>query len=233
MRTDAIHKHGFTLIELLVVVAIIGILSAIAINNYHLALEKTDAAGAQHNLRILSTALQSYRLDHNAYPLADGVADSKPHPDQTAWGCGPSANGYWSGVPILLVEQGYCQESNLFDPALKRKHKESIEAYSTCGPSSFSGHHVPRWQFMRFAYNYAALDAGAASGGETNIEESDDGDVWLVRSLHLDVANFDPDRAVSFPHRIVPEDEPDSVWLGEYELTVGGEIRPRAVKRLR
>ncbi|MDP8242606.1 MAG: prepilin-type N-terminal cleavage/methylation domain-containing protein [Candidatus Hinthialibacter antarcticus] len=233
MRTDAIHKQGFTLIELLVVVAMIGILSAIAINNYHLALEKTDAAGAQHNLRILSTALQSYRIDHNAYPLADGLADSVPRPDQTAWGCGPAANGYWSGVPLALVDQGYCQEPNLYDPALKRKYNESIEAYSTCEPSTFSGHQVPRWRFMRFAYNYAALDAGAAGGGEQNVEESKDGGVWLVRSLHIDVGDFDLERAVPFPHRVVPEDEPNSVWNGEFELTLGGDIHLRAVQRLR
>ncbi len=231
MRNDAIGTRGFTLIELLIVVAIISILSLVATNNYHQAIERADAAGAQHNLRILNTALQSYRLDHGVFPLADGLADTVPRPDLTAWGCGPAGNGYWSGVPLTLVEQDYCQQANLFDPALKRKHKALIEAYPTCSQSNFAGKTAPRWQFMRFAYNYAALDVGAADGGEHNVEEAEDGGVWLVRSLHLDVADFDAERAVPFPHRVDQDD--GSVWRGEYELTLGGEIRLRPVQRLR
>ena len=134
---------------------------------------------------------------------------------------------------MTLVEQGYCQQANLFDPALKRRFNASIEAYSTCSQSNFAGRSVPRWQFMRFAYNYAALDAGAAAGGEHNVEEADDAAVWLVRSLHIDVADFDPDRAVPFPHRVASEDGPGGGWSGEYELTLGGDIRLRPVQRLR
>jgi type II secretion system protein G len=62
------RKRAFTLIELLVVVAIIGILAAIAVPNYHDALVRGRVAQVQIDLKTLGFALQSYRMDQNRYP---------------------------------------------------------------------------------------------------------------------------------------------------------------------
>ena len=59
---------GFTLIELLIVVAIIGILAAIAVPNFLNAQIRAKVARVQSDLKSLATALESYRLDKNAYP---------------------------------------------------------------------------------------------------------------------------------------------------------------------
>jgi len=225
---------GFTLIELLMVIAVIGILAVLSSYRYVEAVNRADTAVCQDNLRILYTALLAYRNDYNRFPSADGLADTRSRPETTNYGCGPAANGYWSGVPLLLVQGGYCPESALFCPSLKRAHNQPTDAYSTCGDSELSGRQVPQWRFLRYAYNYAALDAGGNLGGEQNIELVQTPETWLVRCLHLEVGRFDPARAVPFPNRIeTDETAAGEHWLGEFELTVTGVIRERVVQRVK
>jgi len=67
-----VTKKGFTLIELLIVVAIIAILAAIAIPNFLQAMVRSKVARAQSELQSLATALESYEVDNNTYPLMRG-----------------------------------------------------------------------------------------------------------------------------------------------------------------
>lgn len=62
------QKQGFTLIELLIVVAIIGILAAIAVPNFLNAQVRAKIAAVKADFNSLTTAMESYRLDANAYP---------------------------------------------------------------------------------------------------------------------------------------------------------------------
>lgn len=63
-------KRGFTLIELLIVVAIIAILAAIAVPNFLEAQTRAKVSRAKADIRSVATALESYRIDWNWYPLS-------------------------------------------------------------------------------------------------------------------------------------------------------------------
>ncbi len=58
---------GFSLIELLVTVALLGILSAIAIPTYNGYIDNTRVTNAQNNLRAIYLKQQEYYTNNNAY----------------------------------------------------------------------------------------------------------------------------------------------------------------------
>ena len=62
-------KCAFTLIELLIVVAIIGILAAIAVPNFLNAKIRATISRSMSDIRSISTALATYRLDNNCVPF--------------------------------------------------------------------------------------------------------------------------------------------------------------------
>ena len=61
-------KKGFTLLELLVVLAILAILIAIAVPVYKGQKEKAAITAHNANVRVLETAVESYRQDKGEYP---------------------------------------------------------------------------------------------------------------------------------------------------------------------
>ena len=72
--TPLFNSSAFTLIELLVVVLIIGILAAIALPQYRLAVEKARAAEAITNLQAWANALERYRLANGTWPTSQASA---------------------------------------------------------------------------------------------------------------------------------------------------------------
>lgn len=72
LQTLKKKKKGFTLLELLVVLAILAILIAIAIPVYKGQKEKAVRTAHNANVRVLETALESYKQDNNGN-LPDGL----------------------------------------------------------------------------------------------------------------------------------------------------------------
>lgn len=167
-------KNGFTLIELLIVVALISILSALALMNFRQAQMRALIAADAGNLHTLATALQQYYSDHNTLPPADRQAGPfMSHTiDDLQVGNGPAAGGSWDSIPWLLVEQGYISDwKTLFCPKYLRLYDSG---------RTLRGDHL-RYHNFRYAYNSSALSTGGHAGG-TGIMS---GTVWLVRDLYL------------------------------------------------
>ena len=77
LQTLKKKKKGFTLLELLVVLAILAILIAIAIPVYKNQKEKAAITAHNANVRVLETALESYKQDHNG-ELPKDIDDLDP-----------------------------------------------------------------------------------------------------------------------------------------------------------
>jgi len=116
-------KKGFTLIELLIVVAIIAILAAIAVPNFLEAQTRAKVARVKNDQRSLATAIETYYLDNNTYPLAwrtsqraeaeknvvsDSVFSNNVNSTLVAASGGPTTNyaGLWSFVQRTNTGQG-------------------------------------------------------------------------------------------------------------------------------
>jgi general secretion pathway protein G len=75
------RQGGFTLIELLIVVAVIGIITAVAIPNLIAAIQRSRQSRTMADLRMISEGVELYQNDHSFYPLLDNgtVADLGDH----------------------------------------------------------------------------------------------------------------------------------------------------------
>ncbi|MGI6455796.1 MAG: prepilin-type N-terminal cleavage/methylation domain-containing protein [bacterium] len=112
---------AFTLIELLVVVAIISILASIALPNFQHAQVKAKSAAAMAEMRTLVTAIESYSMDNNRYPL-DGndffQIDEELFDQQRIQKVLTTPTAYISEIPEDLFHQDASQHT--YDPVIDR-----------------------------------------------------------------------------------------------------------------
>ena len=96
------NKKGFTLIELLIVVAIIGLLSTLAVVALGSARVKARDSKRLADLKQLQTALELYYTDQNAYPAGSAVtlgAGAYSCLNASGWQNTGCASAYMGSVP--------------------------------------------------------------------------------------------------------------------------------------
>jgi type II secretion system protein G len=94
MRSGA---RGFTLIELLIVVAIIGIISAVAIPNLLNAVDKGKQKRTIADIRTIGSAVEAYSVDNSYYPTAGSLPAIKAVIDPIFFNAMPLIDG-WSNA---------------------------------------------------------------------------------------------------------------------------------------
>ena len=100
------NKQGFTLLELLVVVLIIGILAAVALPQYKLAVDKAEFSKLNALANKLADAYQNFYMINNKFPydfesldigLPEGYVKKRTYNDTAA--CGVMNDFYCCMVP--------------------------------------------------------------------------------------------------------------------------------------
>jgi len=74
-KQDHTSCRGFSLIELLIVVAIIGLITAIAIPNLLNAIQRSRQTRSINDMRTISNGLGIYQQDFAKFPVAASLAD--------------------------------------------------------------------------------------------------------------------------------------------------------------
>ena len=97
-------KKGFTLLELLVVLAILAILIAIAVPVYKNQKEKAAITAHNANVRVLETAVESYRQDKGKLP--EKIDDLKGNYIKTVPKVPTSENGELKGKSYSIESDG-------------------------------------------------------------------------------------------------------------------------------
>jgi type IV pilus assembly protein PilA len=116
--------RGFTLIELLIVVAIVGVLSAVAILGYRRYVNSAQSAEARVVLGLIRAGEESYRQDTNSYLTCSGtLATYYPNisPNDTRWVWENSTDTRYTGCwqmlgvhPDAPVRYGYAVMGGAF-----------------------------------------------------------------------------------------------------------------------
>ncbi len=141
MKKTTKNKQAFTLIELLVVVLIIGILAAVALPQYQLAVAKTKYAKSMHYARLLAEAQERFYLAHGTYSTHFDNLDISFPGDYIST---PKARGekrvYDWGTCHLTTESVFC-----YDKGALNLHQVYLK-YS-------DGHYVPPGTKVCTAYS--------------------------------------------------------------------------------
>ena len=105
-------SKGFTLIELLIVVAIIGIIAAIAIPNLLNAIDRGKQKRTMADMRSIGTAVESYAIDNNVYPVAANIgALTTPLVTGAYIKTMPQTDGWQNALLVDSVTTGYTLQS--------------------------------------------------------------------------------------------------------------------------
>ncbi len=175
--------RAFTLIELLIVVAIIAILAAIALPNFLEAQTRSKISRVRADMRAVSTGLEAYYVDQNAYPAnlynVEGVANVM-HMSMGKMPFVPynlsTPVAYMSGVPLDIFKPKimhdhrhsfmYFNSTNTPDDDNRREYRAQVEGFGMMNANRVL---VPRWVLVSTGPDYEMGTMAHELGMEGNM----------------------------------------------------------------
>ncbi|CAN5308509.1 hypothetical protein BH09SUM1_BH09SUM1_14360 [soil metagenome] len=178
------NLKGFTLIELLIVVAIIAILAAIAVPNFLEAQVRAKVSRTKADMRTYATAIESYAVDNNVYPIIIGVGGSKTGaPSISGFSVfypgtrGVSSRFIRLTTPIAYITSVYA------DPFIAQSVKFALDGGSAATPPP------PLPEYDTFDYvDSKSLSTGGVLGG-TRGASATSGGAWQIVGVGPDKIN--------------------------------------------
>ncbi len=158
------YRHAFTLIELLIVVAIIGILAAIAVPNFLNAQVRARVAKVESDFRTIATALESYYLDNNYYPVWRKFEGGDIWPVSTRLYPLTSPISYMGSVPedpFMKSSNGMLIKQQTHDAYDGYNYGDAWTSYNTLKQTSLSAD----WRCSKWRIESAGPDAVQNAGG--------------------------------------------------------------------
>lgn len=98
------NQKGFTLAELIIVLAILGMLSAIAIPSFSGILDKSAERTDESNKQVVETAVETYRANTGALPTITATDASKAAFDEVVTKL--NSEGYLKNASITAQQNG-------------------------------------------------------------------------------------------------------------------------------
>ena len=132
MKKTQITAHkGFTLIELLVVVLIIGILSAVALPQYRVAVLKSRLATIMPNVKSIVNSVEVYYMANGEYPDDDDITGI----DIGMSGCSMKTDQYQGTFycPTAEYDFGYSNSDQMVIGFLKNNSENIIATANYAG----------------------------------------------------------------------------------------------------
>lgn len=88
------HAAGFTLMEVMIAIAIVGILSAIALPQYNEYVRRSRIVEATNGMNDFRTRMEQYFQDNRTYANGAACGVAVPPADAFTLACTPSVAGY-------------------------------------------------------------------------------------------------------------------------------------------
>lgn len=171
--------RGFTLLELLVVIAVIAVLLALLLPVLRTARIKSKVVRVHADLRNLGSAIESYRLDYDAYPYARAYCAGGGMKIDDYNECPPElfSCGYLGAFPEDVFNKGHTYK--YISPGLGYANNV-LTILPIWVPKKFpsdDGHDVPYLNLKESPVNWAVWSVGP-SGPKT---------FWKSEELHYPV----------------------------------------------
>lgn len=171
-RLPKLNPPAFTLVELMVVIAVIGILIGIAVLNFTGVTKSARDAQRASDLRQLSTILERYKVQNEAYPLSDSNYEITDHPWGSLW---TEYNYRVPQDPLSTQKYTYISDGQTFELYAKFENPSSsgMACSATCGPNGAdNGGLTGGAGAALIAWNTGSGSGGGGGGGAVSQQSS-------------------------------------------------------------